>query len=140
MRYLLDTNVISEIRKIRSGRANERVAGWAESVLPSELYISVITLQELKIGILGLERRDPTAGGDLRNWLESQVIPAFSGRTLAVDSSIALHSAIFHVPDPRPIRDSLIGATASVHGMTLVTRNTKDFEYLDSPVLNPWGE
>ena len=109
-------------------------------MLPSELYIPVITLQELESGVLGVERRDPTAGGSLRNWLESKVIPAFSGRTHAVDSSIALHSATFHVPDPRPVRDSLIGASASLHGMTLVTRNTKDFEYLDSPVLNPWGE
>ena len=96
-------------------------------LMPSELYISVITLQELELGILGIEQRDPTAGAHLREWLERQVFPAFSGRTLAVDSSIALRSATFHVPDPRPFRDSLIGATASLHGMTLVTRNTKDF-------------
>ena len=140
MRYLLDTNVVSEMRKIKSGRANARVTEWAESVLPSVLYISVITLQELEIGILGVERRDPSAGVHLRDWLEQRVIPAFSGRVISVDSNVALHSAAFHVPDPRPFRDGLIGATASYHGMTLVTRNTRDFEYLETALLNPWEE
>lgn len=126
------------MRKIRAGRADEQVAAWADSVVAASLYISVISLQELEIGVLRVQRRDPDAGQHLRSWLEERVLPAFSGRVLPVDSRVALHSAQFHVPDPRPFRDSLIGATACLHAMTLVTRNTKDFEYLPGEVLNPW--
>lgn len=137
--YLLDTNVISELRKVRAGRADARVAAWADSVEADDLYLSVIALQELAMGVLLAERRDPVQGAALKNWLEHQVLPAFHGRILPVDAGIALRSAALHVPDPHPVRDGLIAATALVHGMTVVTRNTGDFMHTGAAVLNPWG-
>lgn len=136
--YLLDTNVVSELRKVRLGKADSHVADWADSVDASELYLSVITVQELEIGVLLAERRDPAQGAIFRAWLNGQVLPAFSGRILAIDTAVAQHSARLHVPDPRPVRDGLIAATALVHGMTLVTRNVADFEPTGVAVLNPW--
>lgn len=136
--YLLDTNVVSELRKIRTGRADARVAAWADSVNAADLYISVISLQELEIGVQLAQRRDPATGGVLRAWLDGQVVPAFAGRVMAVDAAVARRSAALHVPDPRPVRDGLIAATALVHGMTVVTRNTSDFEPTGVALLNPW--
>lgn len=136
--YLLDTNVLSELRKIRLKTADRRVAKWADSVDAADLYLSVITLQELEIGILLIERRDPIQGAVFRTWLNDHVMPAFAGRILAVDTAVAQRSARLHVPDPRPVRDALIAATALVHGMTVVTRNVADFEATGVPLLNPW--
>ena len=136
--YLLDTNVVSELRKVRLGKADARVAVWADSVEAGDLYLSVITLQELEIGVLLAERRDPSQGAVFRAWLNVQVLPAFAGRILAVDTAVAQRSARLHVPDPRPVRDGLIAATALVHGMTVVTRNVADFEPTGVPVINPW--
>lgn len=136
--FLLDTNVVSELRKIRLGKADPHVAAWADRVEASDLYLSVITLQELEIGILLLERRDPAQGGLFRIWLNQHVLPAFDGRILAVDAKVALRSARLHVPDPRPVRDGLIAATALVHNMTVVTRNLADFVPTGVATLNPW--
>jgi predicted nucleic acid-binding protein len=135
---LLDTNVVSELRKVRAGRADPNVSRWADYVAPSELYLSVITLHELELGVLLAERRDPAQGAILRTWLESHVHPAFAGRILPVDQAVARQAARLHVPDPRPVRDALIAATAQVHGMTVVTRNIGDFAPMGVPVLNPW--
>jgi predicted nucleic acid-binding protein len=104
-----------------------------------DLYLSVITIQELEIGVLLAERRDPAQGAIFRAWLNSHVLPAFSGRILAVDTAVALRSAQLHVPDQRPVRDGLIAAIALVHGMTIVTRNVADFEPTGVPILNPWS-
>ena len=136
--YLLDTNVVSELRKIRVGKADSHVADWADSMDAADLYLSVITIQELEIGILLAERRDPAQGAILRTWMNAHVLPAFTGRILAVDTAVAQRSARLHVPDPRPVRDGLIAATALVHGMTVVTRNVADFEPTGVPILNPW--
>lgn len=136
--YLLDTNVVSELRKVRSGKADENVAAWADGVDAAELFLSVITLHELEIGALLIERRDPAQGAILRAWLDAHVLPAFSGRILAIDTAIAQRSANLHVPDPRPVRDAFIAATALVHGMTVVTRNVADFEPVGVKILNPW--
>ena len=136
--YLLDTNVVSELRKIRLGKADLHVAKWADSVEAGDLYLSVITVQELEIGVLLAERRDPAQGSVFRAWLNTQVFPAFNGRILSVDTAVAQRSARLHVPDPRPVRDGLIAATALVHGMTVVTRNVADFEPAGVAVLNPW--
>ena len=136
--YVLDTNVVSELRKVRVGKADVHVAQWADSVHANELYLSVITLQELEIGVLLAERRDPSQGAVLRNWLQRHVLPAFDGRVLPIDSAVAQRSARLHVPDPRPVRDGLIAATALVHGMTVVTRNVADFEPMGVALLNPW--
>ena len=136
--FVLDTNVVSELRKIRLGRADARVAKWADSVESVDLYLSAITVQELEIGVLLAERRDPAKGAVFRAWLNSHVLPAFAGRILPVDTAVAQRSAKLHVPDPRPVRDGLIGATALVHGMTVVTRNVADFEPFGVLLLNPW--
>ena len=138
--FLLDTHVVSELRKVRLGNANKHVARWADSVDTADLFLSVITIQELEIGILLAERRDPAQGAVFRAWLNSHVLPAFSGRVLAVDTAVAQRSARLHVPNPRPVRDGLIAGTALVHGMTVVTRNVADFEPTGVPILNPWEE
>jgi predicted nucleic acid-binding protein len=136
--FVLDTNVVSELRKVRAGKADPRVAFWADQVAASDLYLSVITIQELEMGILLAERRDPVQGAILRTWLDQHVLPAFADRIMAVDIAVAKRSAKLHIPDPRPVRDGLIAATALVHGMTLVTRNVVDFKLMDVPLLNPW--
>jgi predicted nucleic acid-binding protein len=136
--YLLDTNVVSELRKVRLGKADLHVATWADSIEATDLYLSVITIQELEIGVLLAERRNPSQGAVFRSWLNGHVIPAFNGRILVVDNAVAQRSARLHVPDPRPVRDGLIAATALVHGMTVVTRNVADFEPTGVLILNPW--
>jgi len=143
MMYLLDTNVVSESRKVsfgksRPARINSSVASWLGSVSAASLYISSITLMELEIGCLLLTRRDFRQGSVLRSWIDNQVLPAFAGRVLAVDTQVALRAAALHVPNPSSDRDSLIAATALVHGMTVVTRNTSDFESSGVKLLNPW--
>jgi len=136
--FLLDTNVISELRKAGDGKADEQVVGWLSSVSATSLYVSAITLMELELGILRIERRDTAQGARLRAWMESRVLPEFSERTLPVDTAVALRCAQLHVPDPRADRDALIAATALVHGMTVVTRNLADFVPTGVPVWNPW--
>jgi hypothetical protein len=136
--YLLDTNVVSELRKAKAGKAHEKVAAWAARTPAASLFLSVITVQELEIGVLLAERRDPPQGAILRTWLEDHVLPAFADRILPVDTVIARRSAGLHVPDPRPVRDALIAATALVHGLTLVTRNVADLEPTGAKILNPW--
>jgi len=136
--FVLDTNVVSELRKAKAGKADANVAAWAGSVTPGVLYLSAITVLELELGVLLLERRDPAQGAVMRAWLESHVLPAFAGRVLPVDTTVALHCARLHVPDPRAERDALIAATAQVHGMTVVTRNVADFASTGVPILDPW--
>lgn len=136
--YILDTNVVSELRKVRLGKADKNVANWSDSVDAADLYLSVIAIQEIEIGILMAERKDQAQGALLRTWLEDHVLPAFNGRILAVDIAVAQRSAKLHVPNPRPIRDGVIAATALVHGMTIVTRNLVDFEPTGVITLNPW--
>ncbi len=138
MSFLLDTNVLSELRKIRLGRADAAVAAWAEQVQAHDLYVSVITLQEIEQGILLLQRRDAAQAAPLRQWFDAQVLPLFAPRTLLVTRDIALYNARLNVPDPRPFRDGLIAATACVHGLTVVTRNEADFVSTGVALLNPW--
>jgi len=136
--YLLDTNVVSELRKTSAGKADVNVVLWSRRVRANSLFLSAITIQELKIGVLLAERRDPRQGAVLRTWLEQQVLPAFGERVLPVDAVVASRGADLHVPDPQPYRDAFIAATALVHGMTVVTRNTADFEPMGVLLLNPW--
>ena len=137
--FVLDTNVVSEMRKVRFGKADKQVASWADSVAATDLYLSVVTIQELEIGVLLAERRDSQQGAMLRTWLTRYVMPAFNDRILPIDTAVAQQSARLHVPDPRPLRDGLIAATALVHGMTVVTRNTADFAPTGVHLLNPWS-
>jgi toxin FitB len=137
--FLLDTNVVSELRKLPSGRSNAGVAAWAASVSSAVMFLSAISIHELEHGIMSAERSDPTKGLILREWFQNTVIPAFSGRIVPVDHAVAIRSAALHVPDPAPYRDAFIGGTALVHAMTIVTRNAKDFErFPNTSVLNPW--
>jgi len=136
--YLLDTNVVSELRKAKSGKADANVVAWAASAPAGGLFISAITILELEMGILQLERRDPGQGAVLRSWMTSHVLPAFPGRVLPVDAAVALQCARLHVPNRCSERDALIAATALVHGMTVVTRNVADFQASGAAMLNPW--
>ena len=136
--FLLDTNVLSELRKAGEGRADANVVAWLSSVDAATLYLSAITLMEIELGVLRIERRDAAQGGRLRTWVTRHILPEFLDRTLPVDVAVALRCAPLHVPDPRSERDSLIAATALVHGMTVVTRNVADFETTGVPLLNPW--
>lgn len=133
--FLLDTNVVSELRKTQ---ADPAVVAWARSVPAYKLYISAITLLEIETGILRLERRDPGQAAPLRNWLEVHVMAAFAGRVLSVDGAVARRCARLHVPDRSNECDALIAATALVYDLTVVTRNTRDFAFSGAPVLNPW--
>ena len=136
--FVLDTNVVSELRKAKAGTADKNVVAWADSVVAGSLFLSVITLLELETGVLLVERRDAAQGAVLRTWLGSHVLPAFAGRVLAIDVAVAHRCASLHVPDRRSERDALIAATAMVHGMTVVTRNVADFEPTGVTILNPW--
>ena len=136
--YLLDTNVISEIRKAKTGKADPRVAAWAKAVRLADLFVSVIAIQEIEIGVLLAERRDPRQGRLLRTWLDVHLLGAFADRVLPVDLPVARRSAQLHVPATRPVRDALFAATAMVHDMTVVTRNVADFSPTGVRILNPW--
>ena len=137
MSYLLDTNVISELRK-PAGRAHEGVRRWTAEQSPSGLYLSSITVLEIELGIRRLARRDEGRAARLLTWLEDDVLDVFAGRVLPVDVAVARQAADLHVPDPRPERDALIAATAIVHGLTVVTRNVRDFADSRVKVLDPW--
>ena len=138
--YLLDTNVVSETRKINSGRADANLTAWACDIDANQTYMSVITIQELEHGVLLAERRDPAAGAVLRSWLDNDVYHEFEQQILPIDTKVARLAATLHVPDPAPVADALIAATAIVNDMFVVTRNAADFERFDQlKILNPWS-
>jgi predicted nucleic acid-binding protein len=134
--YLLDTNVVSELRKGK--RADRHVRSWAESVAPALLFLSAISVLELETGVLLVERRDRRQGAMLRSWMDGHVLPAFAGRVQAVDMDVARRCSALHVPDRRSDRDALIAATALVHGMTMVTRNVSGFVGTGAVLFDPW--
>jgi hypothetical protein len=138
MMYLLDTNVISEFRKASIGKADRQVAAWANSVSMESMFLSSVCILELELGTLLMERRDARQGAILRAWLEDFVLPSFAERILVVDTPVALRGAALQAPNPRSYRDALIAATALVHGMTVVTRNVKDFKDTGVTILDPW--
>ncbi|MDR1825358.1 MAG: type II toxin-antitoxin system VapC family toxin [Bifidobacteriaceae bacterium] len=134
MRYLLDTNVLSEARK---HRPESKVVAWLESCPSDDQAISVITAMELKVGVLRKARKNPLAGAYLERWFHA-VMEAFDGRVLPVDLATAWRIAPLYVPDPAPEHDAIIAGTALTHGLTVVTRNDRDFTRMGVPVLNPW--
>lgn len=136
--YVLDTNVVAELRKAKARKADKNVTVWAESVAPSSLFLSTVTVLELELGVLLMERRDRSQGAVLRTWMDGHVLPTFAGRILAIDTAVARRCAQLHVPNPKSERDAFIAATALVHGMTVVTRNVADFASTDAATLNPW--
>lgn len=136
--YLLDTNVLSELRKVKKGKCDPAVFAWSQTMSPLDLFVSVVTIFELEVGILLLERLDRLQAAKMRHWLNDQIIPAFAGRILNVDLMIARTCATFHVPDKRPERDAFIAATALETDFIVVTRNVRDFQGTGVRLLNPW--
>lgn len=134
--FLIDTNVISEIRK--RDRADKRVLAWADRTDGSEFRLSCITLLEIRYGALLIQRRDPLQGKLMLAWFTRDILEAFADRTLPIDTDVAIACAALHVPDRRPDRDALIAATALVHDLTVVTRNTRDFATTGVRLFNPW--
>jgi predicted nucleic acid-binding protein len=134
--YLLDTNVLSEMR--RRDRMNAGVRAWADSVAGADQYLSAITLMEIEAGALSVSRRDPAQGAIFRAWIDTRVLPGFAERILPVDAAVALRCAALHVPNPRPERDAMIAATALVHRLRVITRNVGDFEPMGVDFFNPW--
>ncbi|MGY4304620.1 putative nucleic acid-binding protein [Bradyrhizobium sp. USDA 4369] len=136
--FLLDTNVVSELR--RRDRADRNVVAWAAARPAVSIFLSAISILEIELGAQRVARRDAAQGAALRAWIDQQILTAFDGRILAVDTAVAQACARLHVPDPRPERDALIAATALVHGLTVVTRNSADFATTGVMLVNPWTE
>jgi predicted nucleic acid-binding protein len=134
--YLIDTNVLSELR--RRHRTHPNVGAWADSVHIRDLFLSAITILEIEAGALMICRRDEAQGAKLRTWIDDSVLPAFRGRILSVDVAVAQRCARLHVPDHRTERDALIAATALVHRLKVVTRNIRDFRPMGVDLVNPW--
>lgn len=134
--FVLDTNMISELRHGKAHQAPQ-VRTWAANQPSSKLFLSAITILELELGILALERRKPPQGSALRTWLNGLRV-AFAGRILPFTDNTALVCAALHVPDPRSERDAMIAATALEHKFTVVTRNVSDFADMGVSLINPW--
>jgi len=135
MSWLLDTVTISELRKAQ--RTQPSVAAWYLSVPVDRCWLSVITITEIHLGTLRVKKRDPVFSSRLEAWCRNSVIPAFEGRIIAIDLAVASLTAEYRDMG-LSANDSLIAATARVHGMTLATRNTADFEATGIPLFNPW--
>lgn len=139
--WLLDTDVVSEIRKAPLGRCDPGVRAWASATPSSRTFLSSVTIEEIERGVLRKERQDPAQGAVLRRWLEEALLPDSAGRILAVDTEVARAAASLHVPDPAPLHDAFIAATALVHGLVVVTRDVRDFTRFPGLSLHdPWSE
>lgn len=135
MSYLLDTNVISELRK--GERAEPSVSSWFDGLADQEIYLSVLTIGEIRRGVESVRRRDPDSAAALDSWL-SRLTEAHRDRILQVDRAIAEEWGRMDVPDPLPVVDGLLAATARIVGLTLATRNVADVESTDVELLNPF--
>jgi toxin FitB len=134
--FLLDTNVMSELR--RPDKADRNVVAWANALPATDVFISAISILEIELGVLRMARNDATQGAVLRGWVDDQILARFEGRVLSIDAAVAQRCARLHVPDPRGERDALIAATALVHGLTVVTRDVADFAPMGVTLINPW--
>jgi toxin FitB len=133
--YILDTNVVSELRKGKKAYPN--VTTWVAGTDVDSMFISVVSIMEIDIGIRRLVK-DATQQEMLRQWFQGNVLTSFEGKILPIDTDVALICASLHVPDAKSDRDAWIAATALVHGMTVVTRNTSDFIHTGIKLINPW--
>ena len=134
--FLLDTNVIAELR--RPDRAHRNVVAWANVIPAASFFMSAISILEIELGARLIARKDAAQGAVLRTWIDNQILVRFEDRILAIDTSVAQRCAQLHVPNPRAERDALIAATALVHSLTVVTRNVADFEPMGVTLINPW--
>lgn len=139
MKYLLDTNVVSELRKVGDGKADLNVTAWISAQDSRDLYISAITILELERGILSIQRRDIAQGSRLRAWMDGRVRPEFAERTIVIDDAVATRCAHLHIPDRRNEADAIIAATALVHGLVVVMRNVQDFQGTGVVLVDPWS-
>ncbi len=136
--YILDNNVISELRKIKSSKANDGVVQWIKDKPRNQLFTCDIVIMEIYRGILLKERKDIVQASHLRSWFNNFVMAYFDGRILGIDHNVSLICAGFHVPNPRAENDTWIASIAKYHNMILVTRNEKDFENLPIKIINPF--
>ena len=136
--YLLDTNIVSELKKLDSGKIHPQVQCWAYSINLMQTKISVVSIIEIRTGILSLARKDQAQAASLDNWFTNRLLPAYRTRTLSVDTEVALICAQLHIPAKRPINDAYIAATAIAHNLTPVTRNVRDFQGLPLMLENPF--
>ena len=139
MKLLVDTNVISELRKLGTDKVDAAVGRWAAGVDAGEMWLSAVTIHELEVGVRRLEGRDPRQAHVLRSWLDGQVLHVFEGRILPVDTNVALESARLVVQYGLPLGDSLVAATGLAHRLAVATRNTGHFRRVDHlAIINPW--
>jgi toxin FitB len=136
--YLLDTPVIAELRRAKSGRADEHVTRWASNVPAQNLFISVMSLLELEGGIAEVQRKDKAMGAALRAWIDETVPAAFEGRILSVDLAVTKRRAALPFAEGKD-RDALLAATALTHGLTLVSRGLSAYRFSKVKLFNPWG-
>lgn len=136
--YLLDTNIVSESRKLGTSRIDVVAANWLSRIDAAQTFLSAMTVFELERGVLQMERRDATQGSMLRRWLNDRVMVAFEKRILPLSSAVAQPSAGLHIPDPRSERDAWIAATAIDAGLILATRNISDFAGMGVSLVNPF--
>jgi predicted nucleic acid-binding protein len=138
--FLLDTNIISESRKLGTSRIDPRVARWFSRVDAETSFVSAMTVFELERGVRQMERRDAKQGSVLRRWLDDQIMTTYEHRTLPLSRAVALICAGLHIPDPKSERDAWIAATAIDAGLTLVSRNTGDFAKMGVGLINPFEQ
>jgi toxin FitB len=133
--WLLDTVTVSELRREHPDRG---LTAWVSGQNEHRLHVSAVSLLEIEIGVRRKERSDPRQGAMLRRWLDEKVRPGFAGRILPFDDAAARAAAAMHVPNPAPVHDAMIAGIAIARGLTVVTRNVRDFDSLGARLVNPW--
>ena len=138
--YLLDTNIISESRKLGTAKVDSHAARWFDAVDVETTFVSAMTIFELERGVKQMERRDTVQGAVLRRWFDDHVMTTYEHRTLPLSRQVALICAGLHIPDPKSERDAWIAATAIDAELTLVSRNVGDFANMDVRLINPFQQ